>query len=93
MKINLLDPTPRLAPDPARLAELKSWVRELMRVDDSALVVINELACEDPDCPDVETSIVLSLAPKEYLTFSIPKPAAEVTRADLVQALTAPRAH
>lgn len=93
MKINLLDPTPRPAPDPVRLAELKAWVRELMRVDGTALVLVNELACEDPDCPDVETSVVLSLAPKEYLTFSIPKPAAEVTRADLVQALTQPRAH
>ncbi len=93
MKINLLDPTPRPAPDPARLAELKAWVRELMHVDESALLIVNELACEDPDCSDIETSIVLSLAPKEYLTFSIPKPAAEVTRADLVQALTEPRAH
>ena len=93
MNINLLNPTPRPAPDAARLAELKAWVRELMRVDETALVLVNELACEDPDCPDVETSIVLSLAPKEYLTFSIPKPAAEVTRADLVQALTQPRAH
>ena len=93
MKINLLDPNPRPAPDPARLAELKAWVRELMRVDHSALLLVNELACEDPDCPDVETSIVLSLAPKEFLTFSIPKPAGEVTRADLVQALTQPRAH
>lgn len=93
MKINLLDPHPRPAPDPARLAELKAWVRELMRVDDTALLLVNELACEDPGCPDLETSIVLSLAPREYLTFSIPKPAAEVTRADLVQALTQPRAH
>ena len=93
MNINLLNPTPRPAPDAARLAELKAWVRELMRVDETALVLVNELACEDPDCPDVETSIVLSLAPKEYLTFSIPNPAAEVTRADLVQALTQPRAH
>ncbi len=93
MKINLIDSTPRPGPDIAKLAELKAWVRELMRVDDSALVLVNELTCEDPDCPDLETSIVLSLAPKEYLTFSIPKPVAEVTRADLVQALTHPRAH
>lgn len=93
MKPKLLTPHLGHAPDPARLAELKSWVRQLMRLDDTALVEINELACEDPDCPDPELSVVVSPAPKQYCTFSIPKPAAEVTRTDLVQALTEPRAH
>jgi hypothetical protein len=93
MNINLLGTPPDAAPDLEKLKAIKEWVRALFRLDDTALVLVNELACEDPDCPDLETSIVVSLAPKEYLTFSIPKRAADVSQADVIRELSQPRPH
>ncbi|MEY4200916.1 MAG: hypothetical protein RLZZ265_2656 [Verrucomicrobiota bacterium] len=93
MNINLLGTPPDAAPDLEKLKAIKEWVRALFRLDDTALVLVNELACKDPDCADIETSIVVSLAPKEYLTFSIPKRAADVSQADVIRELSQPRPH
>ena len=93
MNINLLGTVDKAAPDLETLQAIKEWVRVLFRLDDTAVILVNELACADPDCPDIETSIVVSLAPKEYLTFSIPKRAADVSHADVIRELSQPRPH
>jgi hypothetical protein len=89
VSISLLGPPPDPALKLETLKQIKAWVRELLRVDATCLVLVTEHDCEDPDC-ERQTSIIVSPVAKTYLTYSISKPAAEVTRTDVLQALAQP---
>ena len=71
------------ANDPAVVGRLKDWVRARLALDDAIPIVVAELRCSDPECPDVETVVaVLDVpgAPRKYRLF---KPVAELTTTDL----------
>eukprot|EP00325_Prymnesiales_sp_UTEX-LB-985_P025858 CAMPEP_0174720876 /NCGR_PEP_ID=MMETSP1094-20130205/34741_1 /TAXON_ID=156173 /ORGANISM="Chrysochromulina brevifilum, Strain UTEX LB 985" /LENGTH=164 /DNA_ID=CAMNT_0015921451 /DNA_START=27 /DNA_END=521 /DNA_ORIENTATION=+ len=51
-------------------------------------VIVNQLACKEVGCPDVEVVITLKRAkPRPRLMFKIYKAAAELTREEVVQAM------
>jgi hypothetical protein len=51
-------------------------------------VMVTQLACKEDDCPDIETAITLMRPkPREKLLFKIYKPAAEMTREEVEEAL------
>jgi len=38
-------------------AAIKKWVKEKMKLDDDITVMVTEVNCAEPDCPDKETFI------------------------------------
>lgn len=80
--INLFGQGPKA--DPAALARVKGWVREVFGLADDAVVMVTELRCAEDDCPDVETVIAVMGEPGKARRHKLPKPAADVTRAEVI---------
>lgn len=64
-------------------ARLKQWTRELLDLGGEVTLTVGELQCPDPECPDLETVIGISVEPGQWRRLRFRKPASEVTRADL----------
>lgn len=69
--------------DPAAAARVKAWAADVFGLTDRDTVVVSELRCSDPDCPDVETVVAVLGAPGRARRHVVLKPLAAVTRADL----------
>lgn len=80
--INLFDKGPR--PDPAAADRVKGWMREVLGLPDDAVVMVTELRCDEPDCPDVETVIAVMGEPGKARHHKLPKPVGDVTRHDVL---------
>ena len=65
------------------LAQVRDWARELWRLSDEDSLVVTELACKDPDCPDRETVVVIAPASGSTVRHKLPLSAADVTREHL----------
>ncbi|MFM7819095.1 MAG: hypothetical protein ACKPGI_19285 [Verrucomicrobiota bacterium] len=61
---------------------MRDWVAERLGLSDSDTVSVNEVACADPGCPDVETVVVVFRAGNPPLRLRVGKRLAEVTLAD-----------
>jgi hypothetical protein len=72
--------------DAAAVGRVRLWAEAGLGVDDTAVVMVTELACHEPGCPPVETVIAL-LGGTSPRTWKIPRAAAELTAADVVAAL------
>ncbi|MBM3664842.1 MAG: nitrate reductase [Actinobacteria bacterium] len=68
-------------------ARVRAWCREALDLPPHVTVLVTELACDDPDCPDVETVIALLEEGDDPRTARIFLPAAEVTEAHVYTAL------
>jgi hypothetical protein len=71
----------RAAGDAAR--RIKTWAREILDPDGAATVLVSELACSEPGCPPVETVVALLRGPGDTVKYTIHRPSAEITRADV----------
>eukprot|EP00036_Acanthoecidae_sp_10tr_P010165 CAMPEP_0182929856 /NCGR_PEP_ID=MMETSP0105_2-20130417/22963_1 /TAXON_ID=81532 ORGANISM="Acanthoeca-like sp., Strain 10tr" /NCGR_SAMPLE_ID=MMETSP0105_2 /ASSEMBLY_ACC=CAM_ASM_000205 /LENGTH=153 /DNA_ID=CAMNT_0025068053 /DNA_START=24 /DNA_END=485 /DNA_ORIENTATION=+ len=82
--------------------KVREWVEQMLPEDERRAdlpggkapegketdVMVIQLACQEDDCPDVETAItLLRKAPKPKMTFKVYKPAAEMSRDDVEVAL------
>lgn len=69
-------------------AELETWVREELRLDDAQSVQIREMPGTDPRCSPVVTEVAVGAAAgAEAYAFHIERPLEELVRMDLVSAL------
>ncbi|MDQ4069874.1 MAG: hypothetical protein M3203_10465, partial [Actinomycetota bacterium] len=69
-------------------AELESWVREELGLDDAQSVEITEMPGTDPRCSPIVTQVAVGPAEDaEGYAFHIERPLAELVRMDLVAAL------
>lgn len=80
-----------IAPKAKRLMvksnEIKGWVRNTMGLPADTPITIAELACQDEECPDVETVIGI-LEPKAPLTtLRIHSPMKMLSRTDIAEAV------
>lgn len=73
-------------PVPAHALAIKQWTREILRLDDAAVITVSELACADPGCPLLETVIAVF---EEGCTrkWKLHRPKAAVTKIMIQQAL------
>ncbi len=72
-----------LKADPAKVKQVKTWITEILNLDEQVAISLNQLTCREPGCPPIETAIVLvEQPPKQY---KIHKSIAEIERADLEQ--------
>jgi len=73
--------------DPVVTERLKAWVAALMDLSDNDTIMLAELACHDPGCPDLETVITVIRTDRRRFVLRFPGPIAGVTKAD-VQSLS-----
>ncbi|SEO03927.1 hypothetical protein SAMN05216227_104129 [Pseudorhodobacter antarcticus] len=71
-------------PDPEVTERLKLWVSALMGLSDQDTIMLAELDCRDPGCPDFETVITVMLADHRRFVLRFPGPMAGVTETDVV---------
>ena len=84
--------TPAPRPDPAHVTALKATVRQALQLDLDTAVVVQQLACAEPDCPQVETVIAVLSTPRR--TWKIARPTADISSTDLATVLNAhPKGH
>jgi hypothetical protein len=79
--MDLLGGRPQIDREVSR--RIRGWVRELRRLPGAASVSVQELRCAEPDCPDVETVVLIGLGSRRTVQHKLRKPAVEVTREDL----------
>ncbi len=70
----------------AKSAEIKDWVREVMKLPDDITMTVAELACREEGCPDIETVIGILEPGKAITTIRIHAQMADVKRVDVVEA-------
>lgn len=70
--------------DPEKARQLKDVVREAWALSEEVVISVMEVECMEPDCPDLETNIILMSDGCEARLFKVYKPLAEVTSNDLV---------
>jgi len=73
--------------DPVVTERLKAWVAALMDLSDNDTIMLAELACHDPGCPDLETVITVIRTDRRRFILRFPGPMADVKEAD-VQSLS-----
>lgn len=66
-----------------------AWVRAAGRFEESVVVKVNEIVCSDPACPGTETVILVMVPGHPAYAVKIARPVAEVTQADVAQAVAA----
>ena len=71
------------AADPEVTERLKAWVAALMGLSDNDTIMLAELACHDPGCPDLETVITVIRTDRRRFVLRFPGPMADVTEADV----------
>jgi hypothetical protein len=73
--------------DPGTLESIRMKVREVIDLPDDALITVSQLECSEPDCPDLETVIVISPRPGDSRQIKFFKPAADVGLKDIQVAI------
>ena len=70
-----------LKADPAKVKQVKTWITEILNLDEQVTISLNQLTCQDTGCPPVETAIVIMEQPlKQY---KIHKSIAEIQQSDI----------
>jgi hypothetical protein len=81
MSLSIL--VPRAKSSPARVLEVKQWVRDHFYLSDDVTVMVTELQCSEPGCPPLETVIAIMGAENSKIQYKLHKSLAEITRADV----------
>jgi hypothetical protein len=76
----------------ATARQIKDWVREQLALGEEVTILVSELACSEPGCPPIETVIALFRGREDTTKYTIHRPSAEITRADIAS-LFAPDGH
>lgn len=72
-----------LKADPAKVKQVKTWIAEILNLNEQVTISLNQLTCREPDCSPIETAIVIvEQPPKQY---KIHKSIAEIERSDVEQ--------
>jgi hypothetical protein len=69
--------------DPALIRQVKEWAYEYLPISKEATVSVMELECHEPDCPPLETVVVVMEQGKETRQWKFHKPIPEITPKDL----------
>ncbi len=75
-------------PDPAAISSIKAWVLEYLDQAEDVALTVNEIDCNDPGCPGIETIILIMPANKKTVAYKIQKPIEDITQEDVITALT-----
>jgi hypothetical protein len=87
--MGLFDSSPANKISSEQLKQLKTWVYQILSLDDSVPISVSQLTCTEPGCPPLETVIAVMTQPPQ--TYKIHQSAVEIEQADVVKALTGKR--
>jgi hypothetical protein len=71
--------------------QVKDWVARHFEVDADGLVSVMELKCGAPDCPPVQTVMLVFRSDGEIFEARVHAPCADVTEAEIAEAVWTPR--
>nr|WP_246389225.1 hypothetical protein [Microvirga mediterraneensis] len=74
-------------PDRQAIERVKDLARTALEVAPDTAFAVNEIACNDPGCPGIETVILVMEPGKKTQALKIAKPLDEVTEQDIIRAL------
>jgi nitrate reductase delta subunit len=75
---------PRNNPDRlSAVRQVKAWTRDRFALDEAAVVMAAEIACEVPGCPPIETVVAFWTGDGTRYRFKVFKPIADVVYDDL----------
>ncbi|ANY81686.1 hypothetical protein BB934_09215 [Microvirga ossetica] len=74
-------------PDRQGIDRVKDLARTALQVSSETAFAVNEIACNDPGCPGIETVILVMEPGKKTRALKVPKPLDEVMEQDILAAL------
>ena len=74
-------------PDKQAVDRVKELARAVLRVSQDTAFAVNEIACNDPGCPGIETVILVMEPGQKTRALKIPKVLDEVMEQDILNAL------
>jgi hypothetical protein len=75
--------------DPEAIRRVKTWAGTALSAPDSTAFAVNEIACNDPGCPGVETIILVMEPGRRTRACKVLKALDDVTEQDVREALLA----
>jgi hypothetical protein len=73
--------------DTSHAARIKHWVRAQLRLSTDTVVSVNEVACRDAGCPDLETVIGILRPGRPIHMLRVDRPVAYVTKDHIALAI------
>jgi len=70
----------------ARVANIKSWTRTALLLEDDVVVSVNELACSQAGCPPRQVVVLMFSNTGLARTFTLHKALLDTTEADIADA-------
>nr|WP_247654176.1 hypothetical protein [Microvirga sp. HBU67558] len=74
-------------PDKQAVDRVKDLARTALQVLPDTAFAVNEIACNDPGCPGIETVILVMEPGRKTRALKVQKPLDEVMEQDILQAL------
>ena len=74
-------------PDRQGIDRVKDLARTALQVSPETAFAVNEIACNDPGCPGIETVILVMEPGRKTRALKVPKPLDEVMEQDILKAL------
>ena len=74
-------------PDRQGIERVKELARSALQASPETAFAVNEIACNDPGCPGIETVILVMEPGKKTRALKVAKPLDEVVEQDILQAL------
>ncbi len=63
---------------------IKAWMRQYFNLDEETMVLVAELNCAEPNCPDMETVVTVFHKDGNMQKYSIKKPLLYVRKWDIM---------
>ena len=76
-------------PDRQAVDRVKELARAALQVPPDTAFAVNEIACNDPGCPGIETVILVMEPGRKTRVLKVAKPLDEVVEQDILKALDA----
>jgi hypothetical protein len=76
-------------PDREAIERVKELTRSALRASPETALAVNEIACNDPGCPGIETVILVMEPGQKTRVLKVSKPLDEVMEQDILAALDA----
>jgi hypothetical protein len=74
-------------PDKQAIDRVKDLARAALRASPETAFAVNEIACNDPGCPGIETVILVMEPGQKTRVLKVAKPLDEVMEQDILKAL------
>lgn len=74
-------------PDREAVERVKQMARATLQASSDTAFAVNEIACNDPGCPGIETVILVMEPGQKTRALKVQKPLDEVTEQDILAAL------